>query len=163
MHLLCSLATLITRLRLRVSYASERGQFSKARTRGRISQTMPLTILFAEDHETVRAAVVETLELEGWWVEACADGRAALARLEGGERFDVLLFDNELPGVGGLELARRARATARHGRTPIILISASDLRAEARGAGADLFLRKPQDVGLLVETIKGLVERGREG
>ena len=124
---------------------------------------MPLTILFAEDHETVRSAVKETLELEGWRVDACADGRAALARLEGGARYDLLLFDHELPGVGGLELVRRVRALAHRGRTPIIVISASDARAEARRAGADAFLRKPQDVELLVGAVKGLVGRGREG
>src|SRR2546421_5804210 len=73
---------------------------------------MPLTILYAEDHATVRLAVKETLECEGWRVEALADGTAALAKLESGASYALLIFDNRLPGVSGLELARRARLLA---------------------------------------------------
>ncbi len=42
-------------------------------------------------------AVRETLEFEGWGVESCADGNAALRRIEGREHFDLFLFDNDLP------------------------------------------------------------------
>lgn len=124
---------------------------------------MPLTILYAEDHPTVAEAVRDTLQAEGWRVDACASGAAALARLESGKPYGLLLFDNELPVVNGLELARRAPGLTHRSRTPIIIISASDVRAEARRAGADSFLRKPQDVGLIAETVRGLIQRGREG
>jgi CheY-like chemotaxis protein len=120
---------------------------------------MPLTILYAEDHATVRLALKETLEQEGWRVEACADGISALARLEGGESYALLVFDNDLPGVDGIELTRRARSLAHRRSTPVVIVSASEVRTEALTAGADVFLRKPQDVGLLVGTIKGLVRR----
>jgi CheY-like chemotaxis protein len=58
---------------------------------------MPLTILYAEDHATVRLALKETLEREGWRVDACADGLSALVRLEGGESYALLVFDKDLP------------------------------------------------------------------
>jgi DNA-binding response OmpR family regulator len=70
-----------------------------------------------------------------------------------------LIFDNHLPNVNGIELVRYARRLPHHERTPIIVLSASEAAMEAREAGADVFLRKPQDVGLLVETVKGLVRR----
>ena len=120
---------------------------------------MPLTILYAEDYMAVRLALKETLEREGWRVEACADGTSALARLEGVESYALLVFDNDLPGVDGIELTRRARSLAHRQSTPVVIVSASEVRAEAFAAGADVFLRKPQDVGLLVETVKGLVRR----
>jgi len=69
-----------------------------------------VTILYVEDNELVRRAVEETLDLEGWAVKACVDGMAALKRIESKEHFDLLLLDNELPGVSGVELVRRARA-----------------------------------------------------
>ena len=120
---------------------------------------MPLTILYAEDHATVRLAVKETLECEGWRVEAYADGTAALAKLESGASYALLIFDNRLPGVSGLELARRARLLAHRRSTPVVIISASEVRAEALHAGADVFLRKPEDIALLVGTVKSLVGR----
>jgi two-component system, OmpR family, response regulator len=120
---------------------------------------MHLTILYAEDHAAVRLALKELLEQEGWRVETCADGITALARLEGGEGYSLLVFDNDLPGVDGIELTRRARSLAHRRSTPVVIVSASEVRAEALAAGADVFLRKPQDVGLLVETVKGLVRR----
>lgn len=120
---------------------------------------MPLTILYAEDHAVVRLVVQEMLEHEGWRVEACADGISALARLEGGESYALLVFDNDLPGVDGIELTRRARSIAHRRGTPVVIVSASEVRTEALAAGADVFLRKPQQVGLLVETVKKLVRR----
>jgi two-component system chemotaxis response regulator CheY len=114
---------------------------------------MPLTILYAEDHKLVADAVKETLEAEGWSVDLCRDGNSALNRLAGGFAYDLLLLDNELPGVGGIELARYARRLPSYQRTPIIMLSATDCCAEARGAGADLFLRKPEGVSRLVEAV----------
>jgi CheY-like chemotaxis protein len=120
---------------------------------------MPLTILYAEDHAAVRLALKEMLEREGWRVEACADGVAALARLEGSEDYALLVFDNDLPGVDGIELTRRARSLAHRRSTPVVIVSANEVGAEASAAGADVSLRKPQQVGLLVETVKKLVRR----
>jgi two-component system chemotaxis response regulator CheY len=114
---------------------------------------LPPRILHAEDNGAVADAVRETLEERGWAVESCADGAAARRRLAGREHFALLVFDNELPGLGGLELIRRARRLPSRRYLPIIMLSASDVRAEARRAGADAFLRKPNDIGRLAETI----------
>ncbi len=120
---------------------------------------MPLTILYVEDFKAIADAVRDALEMQGWRVEVCADGLTALSRIEGGEHYDLLMLDNELPRVSGVELVRRARLLPHRERTPIIVVSASEVGAEARGAGADAFLRKPQDMRLLVGTVRGLVER----
>ncbi|MDQ3802559.1 MAG: response regulator [Acidobacteriota bacterium] len=120
---------------------------------------MPLTILYVEDHKVVAEAVRDTLEAEGWRVALCSDGAAAVNRLAGDAGYDVLMFDNHLPNVNGLELVRYARQLPHRRHTPVIMLSASEAKAEARKAGADVFLRKPQDVGLIVETVKGLVKQ----
>jgi DNA-binding response OmpR family regulator len=54
---------------------------------------------------------------------------------------------------------RYARRLPHRRRTPIIMLSASEVAAEAREAGADLFLRKLQDVGMLVRAVEVLVGR----
>ena len=115
------------------------------------------TILYAEDDATLRRTVRETLELEGWSVVTCAHGAAALALIEGGAHFDLLLLDNTMPGVSGLELTRRARTLAHRRHTPIVIFSATECGREARRAGADWFLGKPYGVLRIVETVAPLL------
>jgi two-component system, chemotaxis family, chemotaxis protein CheY len=116
-------------------------------------------ILHVEDNKLVATLVQETLELEGWSVLTINEGRAALQHVAGGTRFDLLLLDNELPGLNGIELVRAARRHVERRRTPIIMLSASDVRAEAERAGVDVFLRKPEEIGKLVETVERLLTR----
>jgi DNA-binding response OmpR family regulator len=90
----------------------------------------------------------------------CADGAEAERVLAGGERFDLVIFDNELPGWSGVELMRRGRELAHRRKTPFVMFSASDVEREAWGAGADAFLRKPEDVGKLAATVMRLLSQG---
>jgi CheY-like chemotaxis protein len=117
---------------------------------------MSLTILYAEDNRLVSDAVRDLLEAEGWRVEFCSDGNAAMNRIAGGFPYDLLLLDNELPGASGMELTRYARNLPRYRTTPIVMLSATDCRSDARGAGADLFLRKPDDIHALVGAVRRL-------
>ena len=120
---------------------------------------MNLTILYAEDHKTVAGAIKATLEAEGWRTVACVDGAAALNRLASAARYDLMITDNHLPHVNGLELVRYARRLKHRERMPIVMLSAADCAAEAYGAGVDAFLKKPEGMGRLVETVRGLLER----
>ncbi|MDQ3908700.1 MAG: response regulator, partial [Acidobacteriota bacterium] len=72
------------------------------------------SILYAEDDALLRQAITELLEEAGYSVEACADGEAALGSLTSAARYDLLLFDNELPFVSGAQLTRHARGVARY-------------------------------------------------
>jgi CheY-like chemotaxis protein len=119
---------------------------------------MSLTILYVEDNRLVSEAVRDLLESEGWRVESCADGNCAMNRIAGGAAYDLLIFDNDLPGASGIELTRYARSLPNYRATPIIMVSATDCREEARGAGVDLFLRKPDDIHALVEAVRRLTE-----
>jgi DNA-binding response OmpR family regulator len=117
---------------------------------------MTLTILYVEDNRLVADAVRDLLEGEGWRVNLCADGNAAMNRIAGVIAYDLLLFDNDLPGAMGLELARYARSLASYRTTSIIMVSATDCRADALSSGVDLFLRKPDDIHALVAAVRRL-------
>jgi CheY-like chemotaxis protein/tetratricopeptide (TPR) repeat protein len=118
-------------------------------------------ILLVEDNPAVAVAVRDTLEDEGWAVRTCADGVEARREIASEAHYDLLLLDNELPGASGIELVRRARSLPRRRRTPIIMLSASDCEADARRAGADVFLRKPRDITLLAGTVARLLAEKR--
>lgn len=116
-----------------------------------------VTILLAEDNKVVSDAVRDTLAAQGWRVEACHNGTQALRLIEGDLHFDALLLDNYLPGVSGLELTRRVRSLAHRRFIPVVIFSASEARLEAEHAGADAFLRKPEDVSRIALTLARLV------
>lgn len=116
-----------------------------------------ITILYVEDHKLLLSCVTEMLEAQNWRVDACQNGLDALEKIEGGSPYDVLILDNSLPGISGLELVRRARSLTHRRRTPIIVLSASDVARAALQAGANVFLKKPDNVEAIVKTIKGLV------
>jgi CheY-like chemotaxis protein len=114
-------------------------------------------ILHVEDNDMVAGMAKEMFETQGWQVDSCTDGNEGLERISGNTHYDLFLFDYDLPGVNGLELVRRARNLAHRDRIPIVVLSATPVGAAAREAGADVFLQKPQDVTLLVETISRLL------
>lgn len=127
--------------------------------------TRAVSVLHVEDDSLVADAVRMTLEDEGRSAETCADGAAALERLQSGARYDVLIFDNRLPDTNGVELIRRTRALAHRHQTPIIMLSGDDVETQARRAEANAILRKPEGVSLIPETVARLLARkkGRGG
>ena len=116
-----------------------------------------VSILHVEDGPEVSEPVRELLEAEGWRVLVCPRGDEALRRLQGGEPFDLLIFDHILPGLDGVELTRRARSLRSRSRTPVIMLTASEVEREARGAGVDVFLRKPEGVTCITEAAAQLL------
>lgn len=129
---------------------------------GHLTDNRTVRILHVEDDRTVAEMAKEMLEIQGWQVETCGDGHSALARISGEADYDVFLVDYDLPGINGLELVRHARKIDRCYRTPIVMLSATPVQAEARAAGADVFLQKPQDIGSLVETINIVLGKGEQ-
>lgn len=120
----------------------------------------PAVVLHVEDHAVVAGAVKDILEAEGMRVVSCADGASALNKLIGNAHYDLLIFDNELPNVGGLELVSHAHHLTHRRQTPIIMLSASDVETDAWRAGVDAFLRKPQDIGQLTAMVNRLLNAG---
>ncbi|MBA3242329.1 MAG: tetratricopeptide repeat protein [Acidobacteria bacterium] len=126
-------------------------------TRRRRAKTRPARILHAEDYEMVAVAVKDALEEEGWMVETCADGMLARELLTGDAPYDILIFDYDLPGQNGVELTRYARILPHRRRTPIIMLTASEIEPEAWRAGVDAFLRKPNGIGQLATMVARLL------
>ncbi len=117
-----------------------------------------IKILYVEDYDLVLFTVKQLFELEGWQVDVCRDGIAALKKLESAEHYDIIVLDFELPGVGGVELLCRARELSQRRDTPIIMFTASDCEREARAAGVNEFLKKPGGIKDLVLTVERFLD-----
>jgi CheY-like chemotaxis protein len=85
------------------------------------------------------------LEMEGHVVSRAVDADAALALLQT-EKPDLILMDIALPGMDGLELTRRLKATPAMQGIPIVALSAFAMKGDAERAiasGADGYITKP--------------------
>jgi two-component system, chemotaxis family, chemotaxis protein CheY len=122
-----------------------------------LDQASTVRILYVEDDETIAANTKEMLEQQGWHVDSCADADTGLARILSDARYHFVLVDYRLPDLNGLELVKSARTLPHRAHTPIAVISATPVEAEAKDAGANVFLRKPQDIGSIANTIKRFI------
>ena len=117
-----------------------------------------IAILHVEDNAQVANLVAEMLAAKDWSIELCPEGETALLKLTGDEHFDLLIIDNDLPELNGLELVQRVRKISHRRRTPIIMLSASDCEREAWRAGVHAFLKKPEQIDELPGTIARLLK-----
>jgi CheY-like chemotaxis protein len=141
----------IRKRRKHLSKPKLRKRATKRRTHVR---TNAVSILHVEDHPMVAKVVGEMLQAANYRVEHCTDGKAALAKLTGDDHYDVLVIDNELPGLNGLELVRTTRKMTHRRRIPIIMLSGDDIEKQAWSAGADEFLRKPEGIDRIAATVE---------
>jgi two-component system, NtrC family, sensor kinase len=81
-------------------------------------------------------------------------------RLASGQRPTALVVDGQLPGIDGATVIRRIRLDAALRGLPCLLLTASEDRSaemHALEAGADAFVRKNEDVGLIIARLKAVL------
>jgi two-component system chemotaxis sensor kinase CheA len=81
------------------------------------------TLLLVDDSAFFRNMLAPVLKAAGYKVTAVAGAEDALALLQGGRRFDVLVTDLDMPGMDGFALAEAVRGEPRYGDLPIIALS----------------------------------------
>jgi CheY-like chemotaxis protein len=99
------------------------------------------------------------LEDAGFFVVSAASAELAAEQLRD-PLPDLVLVDLALPGIDGLEFARRLRADPRTRSIPIAAMTAFAMQgdeAKARAAGCDLYITKPVDTRLLGARLRGLL------
>ena len=118
-----------------------------------------MKILVIEDEKLLAQSLRVLLEGKGFQVETVYDGEA-------GEEYaclgvyDLLILDVMMPGLDGLQVARKVRAS--RCATPILMLTAkSELEDRIAGlnAGADYYLTKPFDSRELLACINALLRR----
>jgi len=120
-------------------------------------------ILVVDDERAVRESLRRALELEGYEIELADDGIAALAALEDGEDPDAMILDVLMPGLDGLEVARRLRRGG--SRLPILMLTARAEvgdRVAGLDAGADDYVTKPFALEELLARVRALLRRSHE-
>jgi len=117
------------------------------------------SILFVDDSPTFREALKPVLESAGYNVTTAASGEEGL-HLAVDLRPAAILIDSVMPGLDGPAVIRRMKLDEALRRTPCILLTASDDRADelrALDAGADAFVRKDADASLILARIAAVL------
>lgn len=117
-------------------------------------------VLVVDDDQHAVRIVEDFLESRGYDVVAANDGHEALARFHDDGPFDVIVLDVMMPGIDGLEVCRRLKATPQGQLTPVALLSArSDTRSRIAGlyGGADDYMTKPVDLRELDARVGALI------
>lgn len=120
-------------------------------------------ILMVDDEEAVRFSLEELLTRDGYQVVGVESGERALAALAD-QRFDLVLLDLKLQGMGGLEVLSALRRQALD--TAVIVLTAHgsmETAIQALRQGAHDYLLKPCDAASLRESVRtALLQRERE-
>ena len=116
------------------------------------------TVLIADDDRKIIDMLRRTLAYEGYQVVTAADGHEALAKAQA-HRPDVVILDWLMPGLDGIEVARRLRTAD---GIPILMLTARDAvedRVEGLDSGADDYLVKPFAPAELLARVRALLRR----
>jgi two-component system response regulator MprA len=118
-------------------------------------------VLVVDDERSIIDAVRIGLGLQGFSVNGATSGPAGL-ELAQRARPDVIVLDVMLPGLDGLAVCRRLRATPATADVPIIMLTARDEiddRILGLDSGADDYLVKPFSVGELAARVRAVLRR----
>jgi DNA-binding response OmpR family regulator len=121
-----------------------------------------MRVLVVEDEKKTASFVRKALQAEGFAVDVCHDGIAALAAVTA-TPYDGVVLDIMLPGRDGLSVLKQLRD--KKNSTPVLLLSARgevDERVEGLNQGADDYLPKPFELAELVARVRALTRRGGE-
>ena len=114
-------------------------------------------VLLIEDDLSISEAVVELLEMEGYYVSAAGNGIEGLDHLKTiQEKPNLILLDLMMPGMNGVQFkAEQSRLSSELSSIPVIVMSAdTQIVRKAAEAKADGFLKKPIELDDLLSTLK---------
>ncbi|HLX26664.1 MAG TPA: response regulator [Candidatus Cybelea sp.] len=114
------------------------------------------TILAIDDSPSIRLMVAHTIRSAGYTVVEAADGTEGL-RIAEGSPFDMVITDQNMPGVDGLSLVRTLRKRPEYRKVPIIVLTTEmgdDMKQHGRAAGATGWMVKPFHPETLLNVVK---------
>ena len=115
-----------------------------------------------EDDASIRDIEVYALQSTGIEARGFEDGTSFWEALNGGEKPELAVIDVMLPGISGIDLLRRMKASSELCDIPIVMATAKDTEYDkitGLDLGADYYLTKPFGVMELVSCVKAVLRR----
>jgi two-component system chemotaxis response regulator CheY len=117
------------------------------------------TILTVDDSGSLRQMVTFVLKDAGYDVVEAIDGQDGLEKAKA-QHIDLVLTDQNMPGMDGLGLIRALRTMKKYQSVPILMLTTEtgdDIKAQGRAAGATGWIVKPFDPARLTEVVRKLI------
>lgn len=117
-------------------------------------------ILVVEDNLVNQKVVTAVLRKRGFAIELANNGREAIAKLESGGNFDLVLMDVQMPVLDGLEATRLIRKQTHWSRLPIIAMTAHAMNGDKERcleAGMNGYISKPVHPSTLLSTVDDIL------
>ncbi|HTA66661.1 MAG TPA: response regulator transcription factor [Bryobacteraceae bacterium] len=115
-------------------------------------------ILVVDDDPQIRRVMRTTLTGEGYEVDDARSGEEALEKLRAG-RYELMLLDINMPGMGGIETCRQVRANSDMAIIMLTVRNTEQDKVQALDAGADDFITKPFSTPELLARIRAALRR----
>ena len=115
---------------------------------------MKFDVLLVDDENEFVEAFAERLRLRGFNPQVANNGEHALRIVENGN-VGIMILDLKMPGIDGMEVLRRVKK--KYPETQVIILSGHGSEKDeetARSLGAFEYLRKPADIGAVLEALK---------
>lgn len=120
---------------------------------------MAKTILAVDDSGSLRQMLAFSLKAAGYGVIEAVDGEDGLEKARK-QTVDLVLTDQNMPGMDGLSLIKALRGMKNYQSVPILMLtteSGEDMKAMGKAAGANGWMVKPFDPARLTEVIRKLI------
>lgn len=122
-----------------------------------VSGSMSKRILIIEDDESVQDTLKLILGRAGYDIELSADGQVVYADRNSWP--DLFLLDRHVGKFDGLEICRVIKSKNETKNIPVIMISATPgVEPQAIEAGADFFVEKPLNTGILMAKVAEFIK-----
>jgi two-component system KDP operon response regulator KdpE len=118
----------------------------------------PAKILVVDDEPQIRRVLRTSLTAQGYIVSDARSGEEALLQIRA-ERFDLLLLDVNMPGMGGLEACRQIRAVSEAAIIMLTVRNSEQDKVAGLDAGADDYVTKPFGMTELLARIRANLRR----
>ena len=115
-------------------------------------------ILVVDDEPQIRRVLRTTLSAKGYEIFDAKSGEEALEAIRK-QRFDLILLDMNMPGMGGLEACREIRATSEVAIIMLTVRNSEQDKVTALDAGADDYVTKPFGIPELLARIRAALRR----
>lgn len=117
-------------------------------------------ILIVEDDPMNMKLIVEILDSLDFMIQTAKNGYEALTMADK-DLYDLILMDIELPGMDGIETARRIKDKPSYDKTPIIAVTAFAMKGDREkflDAGLDYYVSKPIHVVDFIKLISDILK-----
>jgi two-component system sensor histidine kinase/response regulator len=135
-----------------------------------LDELLGMPVLVIDDNSTNRRILLEMIRHWGIVADGAESGETGLARMEGahqeGRPFRLIVLDERMPGMDGLEVLARIRANPRLRGATIMMLTSDDRSSSAarcRSMGGEAYLIKPIKPAELLMTIRRVVGHGEAG